>query len=948
MSQKYFQQKVNTNINVFLDDIDKLLIGDIEICYKNNSPNDLNYIYFHLYPNAYKNNSTKFAQQQVDIFNNFEIFSRNYKKGFIDSLNFTVDEKSAELNYIDFDIAVLKLPQTLKSGDSIIIRTPFYVKIPQKKDRFGYFDDFYAITQWFPKPAVFDNNGWHPMSYLSNGEFYSEFGSYDVSITLPEKYIVAATGNLVTETELSKMKNFAETCKNTLNIKDIPAFGDKNKFKTIRFKEDNIHDFAWFASPNFLINYQEIEIKNKENSINCWVFYLKKVNLKTMWKNTIDILKKSVVFFSENIGEYPYNNCSIVEFSNNESGSGGMEYPTICLIENTYKEQTIVHEIAHNWFYGILASNERDNPWIDEGFTAFYENKYMDFFYPNLNFSENFIGKNWKIFGWNKLPARIKSEFMYNFLQHENLSQPSNLSTENQSLENYIINSYNKIPMAIYTLEEFLGQQTFKQLISDFYLKYKFQHIDTEIIKTFFTENTIKNIDWFFSDLIESNKISDYKIKRLKNDSIIIVNKGKTKIPLFLNIGDSLIIADGFEAEKKFALNNETEVVIDKNYKTIDNNRGNNFYSKGFFKKYKPIKFSLANIIDNPLVFEFPILPIPAYNYTDGFMVGMIFYSPPIPKKIFEYQIIPLWSFKNDNITGIANFSLYFHPKISIFREIELFSYFQSFSIDIKPTSYFKNSSGIKVKLKTDAKGQYDSEFLFRNICVTDYSENNYKNFQQLSYRYANNRFKNPYQYSATIENGTKYAKTFIEVENTLHYNYKDRGLRTRLFAGIFLYNNSDKGIYNFKMSGIAGPQDYLYDNLFLGRNEDYFTKMESFFAHQFVKNNGGFALFSPYGQSNKWLVALNFDSNTFIKTVDIFFNIASSLSDKVNFYYEGGIKLSFFRNFLNIYFPLFGSSNVFKYNDFYKKDYFLKVRFSLSLEKLNPLQYRDKPYYFR
>lgn len=950
-SQEYFQQKVNTSIDVFLDDENKCLIGDITIEYINNSPNNLNEIYLHLYPNAYKNRQTAYAKQEINEKRNADFFKRNYTKGWIDSLSFFVNNIPASIEYKEADIAILYLPETLFSGDTAIITSHFYVKIPEKKSRLGYVknEDFFAISQWYPKPAVYDNNGWHPMSYLDRGEFYSEFGDYNVNITIKDNYIVAATGNLETKTEIQKLEEFAKICKNSDSYDKIPSFGNPQKYKTINFTENNVHDFAFFASPNFWVE-QEITYLDNYQEVLCEAYYTQKRKV-SYGKNSVIIVKQAVDFFSKNIGNYPYKTCKAV--INFEKDWGGMEYPGITLLSADNRlelERTITHEIAHNWFYGILANNERNDPWIDEGFTSFYENKYLDYYYPNLSFSQALINRDWRIFSWNKLPARYIDELIFNYAQHENISQRPNLSTEQQSPLNYYANSYSKTSTALYTLEEYLGKENFNNLIKSFYEKYRFTHIYPEKLKTFFLQNSPKDISWFFEDIIENDKRNDYKIKRLEKDSVIVKNLGTTKIPLFITIGDSTHIIDGFTGEKKIPIGDETEIIIDKDFKTIDYNRNNNTFSKGFFRRYKPIKITLANFIDNPSISEIPILPIPAYNTMDGFMLGLAFYTPPIPKRQFEVQLIPLFAFNSSNVTGIANGSLYFHPQNSFLSEIELFANFHRFStdsiVDNSYKTYIKATIGTKINLATDVNEALVSEFTLKNISASNL--NNYKinHYQIISYCYANLRFKNPFKYCATIENGPKYTKAYIEAENTIHYNYKDRGMNLRFFGGVFLYNKSDNDKYNFKLSGNTGLEDYLFSNLYLGRFNDINTDYDNFFAHQFVRNDGSFTLYSPIGQTRKWMFALNFDSNTFIKTIDVFVNLGICQTTKFNFYYEGGIKFSFLRNTLNIYIPLFGSKEIVTNNrNFFSENFLQKIRFTLSLEKLNLLQYRNKPY---
>lgn len=943
--QSYFQQEVNNKIHVTLNEIDHTLKGNIQIEYINNSHSGLDFIYMHLWPNAYKNENTPYAQQQARM-NRTPTGRTSYRNiGYIDSLDFHVNNTKSKLNYIQADIAILTLPETLEPGDTIYITTDFFVKIPYHQSRLGYHEEFFCITQWFPKPAVYDEQGWHPMSYLNIGEFYSEFGSYDVSITLRDDYIVAATGNLITKKESDRLDKFTGICLETKDLNELPKFGKSEKTKTIRFVESNIHDFAWFASPDFIVNKDHVTLNDSGKTVNCWTFYDKR---DIIWDNAINYVKNSVVFFSEKIGDYPYNNCSAVGSYFSE---GGMEYPTITFVGANNKfnlDRTIAHEIAHNWFYGILANNERRYSWIDEGFTSFFENKYVDYYYPDMSFSQKLFNYNYRIFEWNKLPQKFEMELSCNYLMHENRAQAPSTHSEDMSLDNYFIMSYYKPALALYSLEKYLGEEDFEEIIQGLYKSYKYKHIYPENIEFYLKSNTSKDLNWFFEDILYSNKKTDYKIKGQKKDSIIIKNKGETTPPLFLSIRDSLIIADGFKGEKKFPLNGNDQVIIDKDFESLDYNRNNNYYRKKIPLFNKPLRVNLAGIIDNPQINQIPVLPAIAYNYTDGFMLGPLFYSPPVPKKKIEYQLIPMWAFKSEKITGAGNISLYFHPEKIPVRELELFISGKRFSINNRESrTFYKISTGLKAKLKTNPTGYYKSEILIRNISATDYIEGNLKNFQQIKYSFYNKRLYNPYSYSLNIESGKEFIKSSIEISGTLHYNKKRlKWLTVRLFAGKFLYtSNNYYEVYDFKLSGNLGLQDYLYDNLYIGRNEDVRTSPSALLAHQFVKNDGGFSLYTPYGQTNKWMIALNLDLNTFIPLVDLYFNIGVCPDpEKVKSFYEAGIKISIFKDFLNIYLPLTATKEIWEANNNdFPKNYIQKVRFTLSLEKLNPLNYRDR-----
>jgi hypothetical protein len=241
--QKYWQQEVNFTIDVTLNDADHSLQAFETIEYTNHSPDTLRFIWFHIWPNAYKNDRTAFSEQLLKNGRTDFYFSPEQDKGYINQLDFKVDGTSAAVeSQKDIDVIKLLLPAPLPPQGKTIIATPFHVKLPKYFSRSGHIGNDYEVTQWFPKPAVYDRSGWHPMPYLDQGEFYSEFGKFDVKITAPSAYVVAATGVLQDEKTLLELK---EKGKHTI---------DGNS-KTWHYKQDNIHDFAWFASKDFIVKY---------------------------------------------------------------------------------------------------------------------------------------------------------------------------------------------------------------------------------------------------------------------------------------------------------------------------------------------------------------------------------------------------------------------------------------------------------------------------------------------------------------------------------------------------------------------------------------------------------------------------------------------------------------------------------------------------------------------
>ena len=215
----YWQQQANFEIKVKLNDIDQTLDAFETITYTNNSPDTLKFIWFHIWPNAYKNDKTAFSEQLLQNGRTDFYFSNKQQRGYINRLDFKIDGLTAETEdhpqYID--VVKVLLPIPLAPGKTTTITTPFHVQLPYNFSRGGHLEHSYQLTQWFPKPAVYDRKGWHEMPYLDQGEYYSEFGNYDVTITLPEDFVVAATGDLQNEDELAWLREKAKQPVSTQN-----------------------------------------------------------------------------------------------------------------------------------------------------------------------------------------------------------------------------------------------------------------------------------------------------------------------------------------------------------------------------------------------------------------------------------------------------------------------------------------------------------------------------------------------------------------------------------------------------------------------------------------------------------------------------------------------------------------------------------------------------------
>lgn len=547
--QTYFQQEVNYKIDVKLNDTDHSLRAFEELQYINNASNSISYIYFHLWPNAYKNHQTALAKQLLKLKRTEFYFSKKEERGFIDSLDFKVDGKPVKMEYDpeNPDICKIILNEPLRSLDTIEISTPFYVKIPDAKfSRLGHSDQAYYITQWYPKPAVYDAEGWHQMPYLDQGEFFSEFGSFEVAITLPKNYVLSATGDR--EDDLEEENFLNENVINTLrametgkyNSNDMSFPPSSKEWKTVKFHQYRVHDFAWFADKRYNVLHDQIQLPNTNRTIDTWVYFTNKQF--HYWKDAIDYVNESTTFYSYLVGDYPYNNVSAVDGV--IMAGGGMEYPNITVIGSVNSaielDITIAHEVGHNWFYGILGSNERDFPALDEGINSFYEMSYIRAKYPTRKIGEVIgIDSARKFLGINKIPYWREKELAYLFAAKANVDQPIETHSQDLSNFNYGAIIYCKTAVVFDYLRDYMGDEAFNKGMQFYYENYKFKHPQMkDLVNTlqYFSGN---DLNWFTQYMLTGNAKIDYKIKRVKrnkDNSYILKVKNKTGTTVPLNV----------------------------------------------------------------------------------------------------------------------------------------------------------------------------------------------------------------------------------------------------------------------------------------------------------------------------------------------------------------------------------------------------------------------------
>jgi hypothetical protein len=464
----------NYDIKVSLDTKKRMLDGQEILRWYNKSSDIINELQFHLYLNAFRNNQSTFMKESRGRSRGFEIDKKGW--GFIDitsiKLNSITDVTSTlqfiqpdDGNSADKTVARLPLPKPLAPGDSIVVSINFKAVLPQPPfARSGAKEEYFFVGQWFPKAGVYINGAWNCHQYHSNSEFFADFGVYDVHITVPVKNIVGATG---TEAKVSD---------------------NGNGTATHYYHAEDVHDFAWTTSPEFIVYTAKVQDVN--------VRLLLQPDHAEQAQRHLDAAKIGIEYFQNWYGDYPYPNLTVVDPRRGAGGSGGMEYPTLITAGTTYglpdgihlPEMVIIHEFGHNYWYHLVASNEFEESWLDEGINTYSEMQIINDAYGSDGNMIDFLGI--------KLSDLQMQRASYIALPDADTTIRK--SWEFYSGNSYGINSYAKPGLILTTLQNYIGKDAMNKTISN-------------------NEPLRSNFDWYFNQALRSNAVLDYSVELVRS-----------------------------------------------------------------------------------------------------------------------------------------------------------------------------------------------------------------------------------------------------------------------------------------------------------------------------------------------------------------------------------------------------------------------------------------------
>lgn len=516
---------------VELDDTNKMLQGKEDLIWTNQTQDVIPDMWFHLYWNAFKNEkSTVFEESRDESLLGIRMEDGGW--GWTDITRITLFDGTDLMPTLEFmapdmpphqgdqTVVRVRFPEPLKPGEKVHLKLEFKSKIPRTVLRSGYYRNSYFIAQWFPKPGVYEEgNGWNCHAYHLNSEFFADFADFTVHITVPSPFVVGASG------------------------KQVSAVSDeKGKTVTYAYQQNKIHDFAWTTDPDF-IKVERDFIADREVSDQEYAEVARQLNLpleevklpnvkmilliepehKAQVERHFKALRMALKYYGLWYGPYPYETVTMVD-PPFRTGSGGMEYPTLFTAGTGVlrdkkvlsPEGVIIHEFGHGYWYGLVANNEFEEAWLDEGINTYSTGKVAAKAYGPGIFSVSLMG--FPLSWFFNLPKYYDYEMdrvgAIIIAERDPIVTHSWLFSSRMS---YGANVYFRASTCLHTLERLLGEDQMLRILRTFHMRFRFKHPSTQDFIATVNEVTGKDMTWFFEELFFNTLNFDYGISSLRS-----------------------------------------------------------------------------------------------------------------------------------------------------------------------------------------------------------------------------------------------------------------------------------------------------------------------------------------------------------------------------------------------------------------------------------------------
>lgn len=907
------QKSISQNNSIYINAKLNVVTNEIDITQKtvfyNNSKVAFNEVYFHNWANAYKNKNTPLAKRFVENYKKAFHFTSDKNRGNTNIHQLLVGNKEANWEIKDKNPDILKviLDKPLKPKDSILITTKYTVKLPYSKyTGYGFSDDEYNLRYWYLAPAIFDKT-WQTYSNLNMDDLYQNFTNYKITFTVPEKF------------EIHTNLTSSYSTKNKENIYNLSG-------KNILDVEINIDDLKDFVS----YKSKPVDVVSNLNSDKL------KIPVKT------EILNRELEFIKSYLGKYPHKKLFINKVNYDKNPIYGFnQLPSfIAPFSDTFEwDIKMFKAITEEYINRSFLFNRRKDNWLADGMQTYLMIKYVEKYYPEIK-AIGSASKIWGIRNFNiaKIDFNQKYNFVHQFAARKNLDQALTMQADSLSNFNRKITNKYKAGIGLQYLNHYLGNQKIDSAIVHFSKAYVSKKTNSNLFFNFI--NTDKDIKWFKTDFLNTNKKIDYTIKKIEqeNDSlkVTIENKRNFTAPIELygikdkeikyrkwltnidSITKITIPKDGFN---RLSLNYESllpECNFKNNWKNIDKSILN-----------RPLQVKFLKDIENPYYNELFYTPVFRFNYYDGAILGLAISNKTILKKNFTYKVIPSYSTKSKTFSGNYSMLYEYLPENKKVNKLAIGLFGSNYHYDNNLT-YNSLNPYILIQFKRKNLRDVSSNALMASFTMIDREksptqtlplETNKYNVFNLSYGYVKPAIIEDIRLSTDFQIANKFSKISL----TARYRKltdTNRQFDFRFFTGVFLSNKTESNYFDFALDR---PTDYLFQYNYLGRSET-----SGIFSQQVIINEGGFKSKLEVPYANEWLSTFNTSIGIW-RWIEVYNDVGfvKNKNSKVYFAHENGIRLNFVQDILEIYFPLYSNLGW----ELSQPSYSSRIRFVLEIQ---------------
>src|SRR5580698_5751202 len=505
MSERVVHYEINAKYDAVKHTVDATEV----LTYRNLTGQALDHFPFHLYQNAFQPNATfvreaKVAGNRDTGYDKWE--NKEYGSEDIKSLEVVGQgDLTSQIQYIQPDdgnkddktVTDLRLNKPIAPGAYVQFKIAFQTNFPETQARSGWKRDFVLGGQWFPKVGVFWHGAWNCHQYHAFTEFFADFGVYDVKLTVPQSEVVGASGVKVGETNNS------------------------DNTKTVAYHGDDIHDFAWTASPRYRVKEDGV-FQGQMGPVQMRIL-MQPAHWSQVGRHE-KILRESLEHFESWYGPYPYKTITLVDPESAEAG--GMEYPTFITGDTSWfmpkglylPEIVVEHEFGHQYWYGMVATNEFEDAWMDEGINSYTEVKVIDSILGNKTSGINMLGSTFS----------EREQQRLGYIGVADLDPIAQKAYDYYSFNSYGGITYGKTASVLLTLESIIGEDTMAKAMHTYFMKYRFTHPTKEDFLKTIEEVSGKDLKWYFTQAIYGSQVMDYKVLRVESFPVNWYEKEKT------------------------------------------------------------------------------------------------------------------------------------------------------------------------------------------------------------------------------------------------------------------------------------------------------------------------------------------------------------------------------------------------------------------------------------